>query len=99
MCVRAKQRNASSGVQTIGSPRTGSTTRPAFDPVAALRDKIKALQSILERQKVVFPADYKDSDVLAMARADNEACVQIFFIRGGKLIGRDYFLLERDRDD
>jgi excinuclease ABC subunit C len=36
--------------------------------------------------------------VLALARADNEACVQIFFIRGGKLIGREYFILEGTED-
>jgi excinuclease ABC subunit C len=69
-----------------------------FERAAAMRDKIKALQSIVERQKVVFSADYKDSDVLALARADNEACVQIFFIRGGKLIGREYFVLEGAED-
>jgi len=69
-----------------------------FERAAALRDKIKALQSIVERQKVVFAADYKDSDVIAMARADNEACVQIFFIRGGKMIGREYFILEGTED-
>jgi excinuclease ABC subunit C len=69
-----------------------------FERAAALRDKIKALQSIVERQKVVFSSDYKDSDVLALARADNEACVQIFFIRGGKLIGREYFVLEGTED-
>jgi excinuclease ABC subunit C len=69
-----------------------------FERAAALRDKIKALESILARQKVVFSADYKDSDVLALARADNEACVQIFFIRGGKLIGREYFILEGAED-
>ncbi len=32
--------------------------------------------------------------MIAMARADGEACVQIFFIRSGKLIGREYFILE-----
>ncbi len=69
-----------------------------FERAAALRDQLKALQSIVERQKVVFAADYKDSDVIAMARADNEACVQIFFIRGGKLIGREYFVLEGTED-
>jgi excinuclease ABC subunit C len=69
-----------------------------FERAAALRDKIKALQSIVERQKVVFSADYKDSDVLALARANNEACVQVFFIRGGKLIGREYFVLEGTED-
>ena len=65
-----------------------------FEKAAALRDRIKAVQSIVEKQKVVFPADYLDSDVLAIARNDGEACVQIFFIRSGKLIGREYFILE-----
>jgi excinuclease ABC subunit C len=69
-----------------------------FEKAAALRDQLKAMQSIVERQKVVFAADYKDSDVIAMARADNEACVQIFFIRAGKLIGREYFVLEGTED-
>jgi excinuclease ABC subunit C len=35
-----------------------------------------------------------DEDVIAFARADGDACVQVFFIRGGKLVGRDYFVLE-----
>lgn len=69
-----------------------------FEKAAALRDQLKAMQSIIERQKVVFAADYLDSDVLAMARSDGEACVQIFFIRGGKLIGREYFILEGTED-
>ncbi|HEX8990814.1 MAG TPA: excinuclease ABC subunit UvrC [Anaerolineales bacterium] len=69
-----------------------------FEKAAALRDQLKAVQAIIERQKVVFASDYLDSDVLAMARSDGEACVQIFFIRGGKLIGREYFILEGTED-
>ena len=69
-----------------------------FEKAAALRDQLKAMQSIIERQKIVFGSDYEDSDVIAMARADGEACVQIFFIRGGKLIGREYFILEGTED-
>ncbi|RIK54565.1 MAG: excinuclease ABC subunit C [Chloroflexi bacterium] len=69
-----------------------------FEKAAALRDQLKAMQSIIERQKIVFGSDYADSDVIAMARADGEACVQIFFIRGGKLIGREYFILEGTED-
>jgi excinuclease ABC subunit C len=69
-----------------------------FEKAAALRDQLKAIQSIIERQKIVFAADYLDSDVLAMARSDGEACVQVFFIRGGKLIGREYFILEGTED-
>ena len=70
-----------------------------FERAAALRDQLKAIQAIIERQKIVFASDYVDSDVLAMARANGEACVQIFFIRGGKLIGREYFILEGTEDE
>jgi excinuclease ABC subunit C len=70
-----------------------------FEKAAALRDQLKAIQSIIERQKIVFATDYLDSDVLAIARSNGEACVQIFFIRGGKLIGREYFILEGTEDE
>jgi excinuclease ABC subunit C len=69
-----------------------------FERAAVLRDQLKALTNIMERQKVVFATDYVDSDVIAMARDNNEACVQVFFIRGGKLIGREYFVLEGTED-
>lgn len=64
-----------------------------FERAAALRDQIHAIDSVVERQKVIS-SDYVDSDVIALARSNGEACVQVFFIRGGKLIGREYFLLE-----
>jgi len=64
-----------------------------FERAAGLRDQIQAIEKVVERQKVVS-ADYVDSDVIAMARSNNEACVQVFFIRAGKLIGREYFLME-----
>jgi excinuclease ABC subunit C len=64
-----------------------------FERAAALRDQIQAIDRIVERQKVVSQ-DYIDSDVIAMARSDHDTCVQVFFIRSGKLIGREYFLME-----
>jgi excinuclease ABC subunit C len=69
-----------------------------FERAAAIRDQLKAIEAVIERQKVVFPNDYVDSDVIAMARSDREACMQVFFIRGGKLIGREYFLMEGTDD-
>ena len=69
-----------------------------FEKAAAVRDQLKATHNIIERQRIVFASDYLDSDVLAMARSDGEACVQVFFIRGGKLIGREYFILEGTED-
>ena len=64
-----------------------------FERAAAIRDQINAIDRVVEKQKVVS-SEKIDSDVIAMARADGEACVQIFFIRAGKLIGREYFILE-----
>jgi excinuclease ABC subunit C len=68
-----------------------------FERAATLRNQIQAIEKVVERQKVVS-SDYVDSDVIAMARADGEACVQVFFIRSGKLIGREYFLLQGTDD-
>lgn len=81
-------------VKRLENEMTKASKELRFEKAAALRDQLKAIQAIIERQKIVFNTDYLDSDVIAMARADGEACVQIFFIRGGKLIGREYFILE-----
>lgn len=64
-----------------------------FEKAAALRDQIQAIERVVEKQKVVS-SEYVDSDVIALARANGDACVQVFFIRNGKLIGREYFLME-----
>lgn len=69
-----------------------------FERAAILRDQIKAIDQVVEKQKVVSN-EQMDSDVIAMARADGEACVQIFFIRNGKLIGREYFILEGTEEE
>jgi excinuclease ABC subunit C len=68
-----------------------------FERAAALRDQLQAIQKIVERQKVIV-SEYVDSDVIAMARSNGDTCVQVFFVRGGKLIGRDYFMLEGAED-
>jgi excinuclease ABC subunit C len=85
-------------VQRIEKEMLKASEEMRFEKAAALRDQLKAIQNIIERQRIVFATDYIDSDVLAMARSDGEACVQVFFIRGGKLIGRDYFILEGTED-
>ncbi len=85
-------------VQHLEQEMQKASDEMRFEKAGAIRDQLRAVQSIIERQKVVFATDYKDSDVLAMARSDGEACVQIFFIRGGKLIGREYFILEGTED-
>ena len=64
-----------------------------YEKAASLRDQIQAIEHIVEKQTVMSP-DLADHDVIAFAREDSDACVQVFFIRGGRLIGREYFLLD-----
>jgi len=68
-----------------------------FEKAAALRDQLNAIEKVVEKQKVITKKQI-DSDVIAMARTDGDACVQIFFIRSGKMIGREYFMLEGTED-
>jgi len=71
-----------------------------FEQAAAYRDQLAAIQRVIERQKIISPA-MADQDVIAFARANGDACAQVFFIRSGRLIGRDYFVLDgaADEDD
>ena len=80
-------------VSRLGQQMESASTEMRFEKAATIRDQLQAIENIVTRQKVVSDK-YVDSDVLAMARSDREACVQIFFIRGGKLIGREYFMME-----
>ncbi len=64
-----------------------------FERAALLRDKIKSIQSIAERQKMAN-SYIGESDIIAFARAHGEVLVQVFFIRGGKMTGREHFFLK-----
>ncbi|HEX9990233.1 MAG TPA: excinuclease ABC subunit UvrC [Chloroflexia bacterium] len=68
-----------------------------FERAAVFRDRIRTLERVLEQQKVFTTAN-TDQDVIAFAQNNNEACVQVFFIRGGKLLGREHFFLEGAAD-
>lgn len=66
--------------------------RMEFEKAAALRDKMRAIQSVAERQKI-SNTGLGDADVIAFVRAFSECLVQVFFIRGGKMTGRENFTL------
>ena len=85
-------------VKRLRAEMESAAAEMRFEQAAAVRDQIRAIDQVVEKQKVIS-TDQIDSDVIAMARANGEACVQIFFIRGGKLIGREYFILEGTEDE
>jgi excinuclease ABC subunit C len=85
-------------VERLKSEMASASENLRFERAAALRDQINAIEHVVEKQKVIS-GEHTDSDVIAIARSNGEACVQIFFIRSGKLIGREYFILEGTADE
>ena len=63
-----------------------------------MRDRIRAVERVLERQKITNIRQ-GDIDVIGFAREQDEACVQVFSIRGGHLLGRENFILEHVSDE
>lgn len=69
----------------------------AFETAAKLRDQLAAVEKITEKQNIVTGAG--DQDAIGMARSGLGICVQVFFIRSGKMVGRDHFLLKGTEDE
>lgn len=69
-----------------------------YERAAFIRDQIIGVEKTVERQKVVSTA-MTDQDVIAFARDNGEACAEVFFIRQGKLVGHEHFMLEGIQDE
>ena len=68
-----------------------------YERAAALRDKVRAIERTMESQKMAAHTTTEE-DVLGLARQDNQAAVQLFAVRGGKMVGRDVYLLDAPRE-
>ncbi len=69
-----------------------------FEDAARIRDRIKAVERILEKQRIIHTEGQDDQDVIAFASGDDETCALVFFFRNGKLVGREFFILQGTRD-
>jgi len=69
-----------------------------FEKAALLRDQIKAIEKVIEAQKIAVTLK-GEQDVIALAQDKGLACVEIFFIRNNKLVGRDHFIMENIYDE
>lgn len=64
-----------------------------FEKAGEIKELIGSVKKLAEKQKI-SSGNGEDKDVIAIAKDENDAVVQVFFIRGGKLIGRDHFFLQ-----
>lgn len=68
-----------------------------FELAARLRDQLQAVRQIAEKQRIVTGSG--DQDAVGLARSELGVCVQIFFIRSGKMVGREHFLLSGSEEE
>lgn len=69
-----------------------------YERAAQIRDQLKAIERTVERQ-MVSTTRKEDVDIFGLARDGDQACVQVFFVRGTQMIGRDTFVVEGVRDE
>ncbi len=69
-----------------------------FEAAASFRDQVKALRTLLEEQRM-DSASHTDQDVIAMARGVEEVVIQVYFIRDGKIVGREHYIMEDNFND
>jgi len=70
-----------------------AAARMEFERAAVLRDQIRAVEAVTQRQKIMLP-DMVDRDVIGWARDGVDTCVEVLAIREGKLVGREDFFLD-----
>ena len=79
-------------IQMLTEQMMEASEAMAYERAMEFRDLIQSIRQMTEKQKVTS-AQMEDKDVIGLARAGNEAVVQVFFIRNGRLIGRDHYYL------
>lgn len=85
-------------IQMLEKKMKDAAERMDFESAMEQRDLIESIQQISQRQKIT-QSDGEDRDIIAAATDKQDAVVQVFFVRGGKLIGRDHFYLRVAMND
>lgn len=68
-----------------------------FEEAAKYRDLLESVRKVSEKQKIT-DSDQEDKDVIALARDDRDCVIQVFFVRGGKMIGREHYYMTNVSD-
>ncbi|MCL2678152.1 MAG: excinuclease ABC subunit UvrC, partial [Clostridiales bacterium] len=87
------QGRAKEVVQRLQKAMRAAAEKLNFEEAARLREQIKTLSALQEQQQLDMSAQGGNRDLLALAAQGEEAVMQIFFVRQGKVVGREHFLL------
>lgn len=89
--------NNSSIIKALKDKMNTASEELNFEEAASLRDSIEAIKYISQKQKIE-DSNLDDKDIVGMAVEGNEAVAQIFFVRNGKMVGREHYYLKNATD-
>ncbi len=88
--------NTSEAEETLAMQMKTAADELDFEKAALCRDKLNAINSLRQKQKITNP-NGDDTDAVAIYNANGTACIQVFFIRNGNIIGKEhYFVSDTD---
>ncbi|MBI4212758.1 MAG: excinuclease ABC subunit UvrC [Chloroflexi bacterium] len=96
--VRFMEGRSDSVLKEIRQEMEAASERLEFEQAAALRDRLKAAERVVEQQAVATTTR-EDEDVIGLAQDGTTACVQVFFMRGGRMVGREHFVLQNAQEE
>ncbi len=85
-------------MQMLEKKMNEASVRMEFEKAIEFRELLGSVKQIAQKQKITH-TDGEDKDIIALAADDTDAVVQVFFIRDGKLIGRDHFYVRIGTED
>lgn len=85
-------------IQSLEEKMNEASVNLEFEKAIEYRELLGSVRQIAQKQKMTH-TDGEDKDIIAYAADDRDAVVQVFFIRGGKLIGRDHFYVRIGAED
>ncbi|TIH71242.1 excinuclease ABC subunit C, partial [Klebsiella pneumoniae] len=80
-------------IDKLHSKMLGYSRKLDYENAADIRDRIKNLEYLKERQLISDPEAHDDKDIIALAKGIDEVLIQIFFFRNGKIIGREHYII------
>lgn len=80
-------------VKTLREEMEAAAEKLEFEKAAEARNKIRAVEKISEKQKIIT-GNFEDEDYIGIYSDEKDSCAVVFFMREGKLVGREHFMLE-----
>ena len=85
-------------VDGLSKEMTEASENMQFERAADLRDRINSIREVIDHQKITDATHNNDTDIISVASDDSIAFIEVFFVRSGRVIGREHYKIDNVRD-